>query len=319
MTPVTFTKRCVLCTLVLLGVVSCGKRNAEPPDEPAMDAELRLFQQGIKTVQDRYVDADRVHLEMIISNSIRGMVASVDPYATMLYTGESTDPSVPRDVPLVELNDSDHLAITVLKIHGFHPLMKKQLRALESRARARQPSAVLIDARGASGLDYSAALEVAAWLLPRGTVVGSVVEEQGRETRTLATRRQPLWLASPVVVLIDRETFGPAEWLAGALQFHRRARLVGEITRGIGVIQSPVPISDSWTVMLTTGRVQYPNATDQTGSPLIPDVPAEPSSDNKENVDWLFQRGLELLRDGLINVSDNAVLRPHYEPTNYRL
>jgi C-terminal processing protease CtpA/Prc len=307
------TTRWISLGAVALAVIACGKRDADlPPDNQERDAELRLFQEGIQKVQDRYVDADRVQLEMILSNSIKGMVSSVDPFATILFTGESDEPFVPRDVPLVELNDLDHLSIASLKIHGFYPLMKKQLRNLESRARSQQAAGVLIDARGAGGMDYSAAVDMAAWLLPRGTMVGSVVEKQGSETRDLTTRRPPLWTDNPVVVLIDRETSGPSEWLAGALQFHKRAQLVGESTRGIGIIQTPVTISDHWTVMLTTGRVLYPDQRDQTGLPLTPDVAAEPPPGNKENVDWLFQRGLDVLRDVLTGESAAGFKREEF-------
>lgn len=298
-----------LAALVLV-MAACGKRNADqPPDNQQMDAELRLFREGIQKVQERYVDADRVQLEMILSNSIKGMVSSIDPYATILFTGESAEPAIPYDVPLVELNDSDHLSITVLKIHGFYPLTKKQLRNLESRARSQPAEGVLIDARGASGMDYSTAVEMAAWLLPRGTTVGSLVEKQGSENRDQTTRRPPVWTDNPVVVLIDRETSGPSEWLAAALQFYKRAHLVGESTRGVGIIQTPVSISDNWTVMLTTGRVLYPDQRDQTGQPLTPDVVAEPPPGNKENVDWLFQRGLDVLRDLLTGESLSAIKR----------
>lgn len=287
----------LLAGLGLLFTTGCGRRDDAPlPEDPQRDQELRLFREGVRTVQERYVDADRVQLDMILSNSIKGMVASVDPYATIHFTGPRTEPPLPEDVPLVELEESDDRELVVLNVYGFQPLLRKHLRALESKARDRRPAGILIDARGATGMDYAAATDLAGWFLPRGSVIGSLVEKQGEATRAMATRRPPIWTTNRVVVLIDGETAGPAEWLAAALQFHHRALLVGEPSRGATVLQSPVPITDEWTVMLTTGRALNPDGRDVTGHPLTPDVIAQPDEAAEENVDWLFLRGMKELK-----------------------
>lgn len=280
-------------------LTACGRREPPPPADTAQrDHELRMFQEGVRTVQERYVDADRVQLDNLISNSIKGMVAEIDPHATLLFNrAQATDPaSVPDDVALVELIDLEGHRIIVVKVHGFQPLTRKQVRALESAARNRKDAAILVDARGAAGSDYQAAADLAAWLLPRNSAVGALVEKQGEPARAVTTRRAPVWSANPVLMLVDRDTAGPAEWLAGALQFHHRAMLFGEPTRGLTVLQTPVPITDQWTVLLTTGRALNPDGRAITGNPLQPDLAVAPDPDNSENVDWLYLRGIEALK-----------------------
>ncbi len=276
----------------------CNRREQDPPTgNPERENELRLFREGIQTVQDRYVDPERVHMDSIISNSIKGMVAEIDPYASIYFSGDpAEDKVIPADVSLVELLDGEDRHLVILKVYGFQPQTRKQLRSLESAARSRSPAGVLIDARGATGNDYHAALDIAAWLLPRNTVVGSIVEKQGAESRPLTTRRPPLWTTNVVMMLIDHDTSGPAEWLAAALQFHHRVDLVGEASRGVTVIQTPVPITDQWTAMLTTGRVLNPDGRDITGNPLKPDIAVTPEADDKENVDWIYLRGMATLK-----------------------
>ncbi len=293
--------RALCCALLLTGatLAGCGRRESPPPADAAQrDHELRLFQEGVRTVQERYVDVDRVHLDNLISNSIKGMVAEIDPHATLLF---NTPPSagsavIPDDVPLVELIDSEDRGIVVVKVYGFQPQTRKQVRNLEPAARARKPAGILIDARGAAGLDYQAAADLATWLLPRNTTVGAILHKQGEAPKAITTRRAAVWPSVPALVLVDRETAGPAEWLAAALQFHHRAQLAGEPTRGRTVLQTPVPLSDQWTVLLTTGRALNPDGRDITGSPLTPDLPLSPDPDNKENVDWLYLRGLEWMK-----------------------
>src|SRR5436305_5625862 len=63
----------------------------------------------------------------------------------------------------------------------------------------------------------------------------------------------------PVVVLISRETASAAEIVAGALQDHDRARLVGETSFGKGLVQNPFPLKDGSALILTTGHYYTPS------------------------------------------------------------
>ncbi|HKP11180.1 MAG TPA: S41 family peptidase [Blastocatellia bacterium] len=63
----------------------------------------------------------------------------------------------------------------------------------------------------------------------------------------------------PIVVLISRETASAAEIVAGALQDHDRARLVGENSFGKGLVQNPFPLRDGSALVLTTGHYYTPS------------------------------------------------------------
>jgi len=292
----------VCCCPLLLIANSCGKRSADKtPEEVQREHELKLFNETIRMVQERYVDEDQVQIDHIISNSLKGMVAAIDPFAEIRFTGNPPPEVIPDDVPLVEMIDSEWREIMILNVYSFHPLMKKQLRDIESSLRDRNPAGILLDCRGATGDNYPAALEIAEMFLPRGTTIGSVVEKQGASIRTLTTRRNPLWTTNSVVVLIDQQTSGPAELLAAALKFHRRAILAGEPSRGLTVVQSPVPLTDEWIVMLSTGRITDPDGKDLTGHPLEPDIRAKQDPEDKEHLDYILQRGMTTLRDQLID------------------
>ena len=63
----------------------------------------------------------------------------------------------------------------------------------------------------------------------------------------------------PIVVLINRFSASAAEIVAGALQDHDRARLVGENSFGKGLVQSPFQLSDQSALVLTTGHYYTPS------------------------------------------------------------
>ncbi len=85
-----------------------------------------------------------------------------------------------------------------------------------------------------------------------------------------------------LVVLVDRFTASAGEILAGALQDHDRALVVGERTFGKGVVQSIVPLPEDWQLQLTTGEWYTPlgrslhRTRDVHGRPLPEDSTAFP-------------------------------------------
>ena len=282
-----------------LAVSACRRREQPAAEEQQIrERELNLFLSAIRAVQDRFVDVDQVQLDSLLSNSLRGMVESIDPYAVILSGGAPApvEPA-PPDAPPVEILGYDDGHMVVVKIFRFEPALRKHLRGLEATSRNRQPSGILIDARDAIGSDYDAALAVAEWFVERGSLVGVLLENRGERETRLITRRQPVWAEGNLVVLIDQETSGPSELLASALKHHRDALLVGEATRGITVIRSPVVINPDWTILLATGRVLDAQERDITGNPVVPDVEAQPRPGSKENIDWIYRRGITALKD----------------------
>jgi carboxyl-terminal processing protease len=75
----------------------------------------------------------------------------------------------------------------------------------------------------------------------------------------------------PVVVLVDGGTASAAEILAGALQDHHRAVLLGRRTFGKGSVQTVMPLSSGRAIKLTTSRYFTPSGRSINGRGIDPD------------------------------------------------
>ena len=78
--------------------------------------------------------------------------------------------------------------------------------------------------------------------------------------------------AVPLVLLVDRGTASASEVLAGALQDHGRAVLVGECTFGKGSVQSVLPLRNGAGIKLTTARYYTPSGRSIQAQGIRPDV-----------------------------------------------
>ena len=122
---------------------------------------------------------------------------------------------------------------------------------------------VVLDLRGNPGGYLDESLTLTDLFLDRGK---RIVSTRGRnpsrgpgEHEDAAYTRQPARVGGrSLVVLVDRYTASAGEILAGALQDHDRALVVGERTFGKGVVQSIIPLPEGWQLQLTTGEWYTP-------------------------------------------------------------
>jgi len=129
---------------------------------------------------------------------------------------------------------------------------------------------VVLDLRGCAGGDLYEALEIAGMFVPAGRPMASTYDRSG----IVQTYRSPSGrkLIAPVWVLIDQRTASAAEILAGILQYHKLARVVGERSYGKCVSQTLIPLSDGGGLWLTTLGIKFPDTTSCAGTGISPDI-----------------------------------------------
>ena len=128
------------------------------------------------------------------------------------------------------------------------------VKSMEAKGAAR----FVVDLRGNGGGDVDQAVKVSNVFLARGKSVATQRERaQAPKFYTAATDATNA--TAPVVVLVDGGTASASEIVAGALQDHDRAVILGQTTFGKGLVQGVYSLPDGFALKLTTGKWYTPS------------------------------------------------------------
>lgn len=130
---------------------------------------------------------------------------------------------------------------------------------------------LILDLRNNPGGILSAAVGVSDLFLDKGLIVYT----EGRiDDSKLRFNAKPADLLdnAPVVVLVNAGSASASEIVAGALQDHKRAIIMGQKTFGKGSVQTVLPVSNAAALKLTTARYFTPSGRSIQVSGIEPDV-----------------------------------------------
>ena len=151
---------------------------------------------------------------------------------------------------------------------------KKELLSLKEKEPALK--GLIIDLRNNPGGLVPASVEIADAVLDGGTVVYT----EGRlpsANISFDAESGDLLEGTPIVVLINGGSASASEIVAGALQDHQRAAIIGTQSFGKGSVQTVIPLGDGRAVKLTTARYFTPNGRSIQAEGIVPDIIVEPA------------------------------------------
>ncbi|WP_188577237.1 S41 family peptidase [Azorhizobium oxalatiphilum] len=217
----------------------------------------------------------------------------------------------------IEDGDIGYLRITSFNEQTFDNLKK----AIEEQTAQIGPDKVkgfIVDLRNNPGGLLDQAIAVSDAFLERGEIV-STRGRNADETQRFSARSGDLAKGKPVIVLVNGGSASASEIVAGALQDHKRATILGSRSFGKGSVQTIIPLGGNGALRLTTARYYTPSGRSIQAKGIEPDIilvqdmPAEQKA-KVESAGGDTTRGEASLRGHLKNGDDEQTGSPSYVP-----
>ena len=133
---------------------------------------------------------------------------------------------------------------------------------------------IVLDLRNNPGGLLDQAISVADSFLEQGEIVSTRGRREG-DAQRFHSKSGDLAEGLPIVVLINGGSASGSEIVAGALQDHRRAIIMGTQSFGKGSVQSFMPLASGGAMRLTTARYYTPSGMSIQGTGISPDIIVE--------------------------------------------
>ena len=136
----------------------------------------------------------------------------------------------------------------------------------------------ILDLRNNPGGLLSQAIKISDFFLDNGEIV-STKSRKIRENKKWFAKKGDLINGETLVVLINYGSASASEIVAGALQDHKRAILIGESSYGKGSVQSIIPLENNGAIRLTISKYYLPSGKSISDIGITPDIEIAESSD----------------------------------------
>ncbi|MEE8282227.1 MAG: S41 family peptidase, partial [candidate division NC10 bacterium] len=209
-------------------------------------------------------------------HKLRGPKGSEVTITILRETQEPFDVSITRDIIKVDSVRTSDLGegIGYIRLISFQERTGRDLEGALEELQEKQMRGLILDLRNNPGGLLSQAVQVADLFLEKGKLI---VYTEGRaknqSLRFVDEHNNPPNF--PMVVLVNKGSASASEIVAGALQDHQRAVLLGTQTFGKGTVQTVIPLNDGSGLRLTTAKYFTPNHRGIEGAGLTPDIVVE--------------------------------------------
>jgi len=206
--------------------------------------------------------------------------------------------------------------------------LAKALKAMVSENKG-ELKGIVLDLRNNPGGLLNAAVGVTAAFIPKGELVvyteGRVADAKMRLTANAENYVRggaaedyikdlpPELKKVPMVVLINGGSASASEIVAGALQDHKRAVILGTQSFGKGSVQTILPMNNGTAIKLTTARYFTPNGRSIQAKGIVPDIQVEEGTVNNSAEQGLGFREADLTRH-LSNPKDGEAPQAPEQP-----
>lgn len=197
---------------------------------------------------------------------------------------EPFDVSIVRDSIDIESVTTEKLDnnIVYLSVNQFNDKTNEEFGKAISELILDEPKGFIIDLRFNGGGYLEIAIDLLSYLLPKDTKAVTITE-RNKEQEPMYTDGSPKLLNIPVIVIVNESSASASEIVAGSLQDHKRAVILGVKTFGKGSVQEVENFSDGSSIRMTIAKWSTPNGRDIDHIGLIPDIIVEITDEDIKN------------------------------------
>jgi len=180
---------------------------------------------------------------------------------------------VTRDIIAIKSVRSEVIdnSIGYLRISQFQEKTDKELAEAITKLQKAHVEGYLLDLRNNPGGLLDQAVKVSDAFLPDKKLVVYIQNRKGEKREYFTEATDPSG-AIPLVVLVNGGSASASEIVAGCLQDHHRAVVLGTQTFGKGSVQTVIPLSGGYGLRLTTAKYYTPRGTSIQNTGITPDI-----------------------------------------------
>ena len=173
-----------------------------------------------------------------------------------------------------------------IRLTSFNENSSKQIKnKIKEFKKNKKIKNYILDLRNNPGGLLSQAIKISDYFLENGDIV-STNSKRKYENRKWFAKKGDIIDGETMVILINYGSASASEIVAGALQDHKRAILVGESTYGKGSVQSIIPLENEGAIRLTVSKYYLPSGKSISRVGVNPDIViAEGSDEFRINTD----------------------------------
>ena len=172
--------------------------------------------------------------------------------------------------------------------------IKKAIKDLQKEIGEKNISGFILDLRNNPGGLLGQSIDVTNHFLSSGEIVST----KGRDKRNIArfdASKGDLTNGKPLVILINEGSASASEIVAGALQDHKRAIILGAQSYGKGSVQTIFPLNDRSAIRMTTALYYTPSGDSIHKVGVTPDIEVKSDFSNENEIDKQLEYALDLL------------------------
>ncbi|WP_033588129.1 S41 family peptidase [Helicobacter pylori] len=177
-----------------------------------------------------------------------------------------------RDIiklPSVYVKKIEKTPYLYVRVSGFDKnVTKSVLEGLKANPKAK---GIVLDLRGNPGGLLNQAVGLSNLFIKEGVLVSQKGKNKEENLEYKANGRAP-YTNLPIAVLVNGGSASASEIVAGALQDHKRAVIIGEKTFGKGSVQMLLPVNKDEAIKITTARYYLPSGRTIQAKGITPDI-----------------------------------------------